>query len=63
MRRNEGVLGGAFASTAFVANLTTVIYYGSSLKIIEQCGHMPHEERPSEVIAAIKQFEITIGSG
>ncbi len=36
---------------------------GSSLKIIEQCGHMPHEERPSEVIAAIKQFEITIGSG
>jgi pimeloyl-ACP methyl ester carboxylesterase len=28
----------------------------SRLKIIEQCGHIPHEERPSEVSAAIKQF-------
>jgi pimeloyl-ACP methyl ester carboxylesterase len=35
----------------------------SSLKIIEQCGHMPQEERPSEVIAAIKQFEVALGSG
>jgi pimeloyl-ACP methyl ester carboxylesterase len=35
----------------------------SGLKIIEHCGHMPQEERPSDVIAAIKQFEIALGSG
>jgi pimeloyl-ACP methyl ester carboxylesterase len=34
----------------------------SSLKIIEECGHMPHEERPAEVVAAIRQFEDTLGA-
>jgi pimeloyl-ACP methyl ester carboxylesterase len=34
---------------------------GSSLKIIEQCGHIPHEERPGEVVAAIKQFTLRSG--
>ena len=29
----------------------------SSLKIIERCGHMPHEECPDEVITAIREFE------
>jgi pimeloyl-ACP methyl ester carboxylesterase len=28
----------------------------SALSIIERCGHMPHEERPDEVIAAVKRF-------
>jgi len=36
---------------------------GSSLKVIDRCGHMPQEERPGEVIAAIEQFEIALGSG
>ncbi len=35
----------------------------SSLRIIEHCGHMPQEERPGAVIAAIKQFESALGSG
>jgi pimeloyl-ACP methyl ester carboxylesterase len=28
----------------------------SSLTVIERCGHMPHEERPDQVIAALRQF-------
>jgi pimeloyl-ACP methyl ester carboxylesterase len=28
----------------------------SRLVVIQRCGHMPHEERPSEVIAAVRQF-------
>jgi pimeloyl-ACP methyl ester carboxylesterase len=28
----------------------------SQLQVIERCGHMPHEERPSQVITAIRQF-------
>jgi pimeloyl-ACP methyl ester carboxylesterase len=29
---------------------------GSRLKIIEKCGHNPHEERPAECYAAIEEF-------
>jgi pimeloyl-ACP methyl ester carboxylesterase len=30
----------------------------SQLRVIEGCGHMPHEERPSQVITAIRQFNM-----
>jgi pimeloyl-ACP methyl ester carboxylesterase len=29
---------------------------GSRLKIIERCGHNPHEERPAETFAAMEEF-------
>jgi pimeloyl-ACP methyl ester carboxylesterase len=29
---------------------------GSQLKIIERCGHNPHEERPAETFAAMEEF-------
>ncbi len=29
---------------------------GSRLKIMEKCGHLPHEERPAETFAAIEAF-------
>jgi pimeloyl-ACP methyl ester carboxylesterase len=29
---------------------------GSRLKIIESCGHNPHEERPAETFAAMEAF-------
>ncbi len=28
----------------------------STMIVVEQCGHMPHEERPEEVISAIRRF-------
>ncbi len=32
---------------------------GSRLKIMEKCGHLPHEERPAETFAAIDEFLAT----
>ena len=32
---------------------------GSRLKIMEKCGHLPHEERPAETFATIDEFLAT----
>ena len=29
---------------------------GSRLKLVERCGHNPHEERPAETFAALESF-------
>lgn len=33
---------------------------GSRLKVMEKCGHLPHEERPAQTFAAIDEFLATM---
>ncbi|XLR70027.1 hypothetical protein S83_020699 [Arachis hypogaea] len=32
------------------------IIAGSSLQVIKQCGHLPHEEKPHEFISVVENF-------
>jgi len=44
-----------------VGELLHQVIPNSTLRVIEQCGHIPQEEKPDETIALISKFLVETG--
>lgn len=52
---------GTLAHPRMIASLPSAFAGQGQFQVLTQCGHVPHRERPDQVLAAVKDFLLRLG--